>query len=89
MRGFIRRWLHEDDTRTVVMATNDMGEANELCDRVAVLDGGRLVTCDTPAALKDKWHPAPPSPDSRTHGAAALEAAFLTIVGRRAALAGA
>ena len=89
MRGVIRRWVREDDTRTVVLATNDMSEANELCDRVAVLDGGRLLTCDTPAALKDRWHPAPPCPESRTHGAAALEAAFLTIVGRRAVLAGA
>ena len=88
MRGFIRRWLHEDDTRTVVMATNDMGEANELCDRVAVLDGGRLVTCDTPAALKDRWHPEPLRPDTRVHGAAALEAAFLALVGRGAVLAG-
>jgi ABC-2 type transport system ATP-binding protein len=80
VRGFIRRWMKEDETRTVVLATNDMGEANELCDRVAVLDGGRLVTCDTPAALKDRWHPAPSGPDPRAQGAAALEAAFFTIV---------
>jgi ABC-2 type transport system ATP-binding protein len=84
VRGVIRRWVNEDETRTVVLATNDMGEANELCDRVAILDAGRLVTCDTPAALKDRWHPAPARPDARAHGAAALEAAFLTIVGRGA-----
>ena len=53
------RWVTEDEPRTVVLATNDMGEANELRDRVAILDGGRLVTCDTPAALKDRWHPEP------------------------------
>ncbi|HXD19117.1 MAG TPA: ATP-binding cassette domain-containing protein [Vicinamibacterales bacterium] len=89
MRGFIRRWVHEDDTRTVVMATNDMAEASELCDRVAVLDGGRLLTCETPAALSDRWRPEPPRPDTRAHGAAALEAAFLALVGRRPLLAGA
>jgi ABC-2 type transport system ATP-binding protein len=83
MRGCIRRWI-TDDTRTVVLATNDMGEANELCDRVAILDGGRLLVCDTPSALKDRWHPAPPAPDSRAQGAAALEAAFLNLVGRGA-----
>jgi ABC-2 type transport system ATP-binding protein len=83
VRGFIRGWMKDDETRTVVLATNDMSEANELCDRVAILDGGRLVTCDTPAALKDRWHPAPAAPDPRTHGAAAFEAAFLTVVGRR------
>jgi ABC-2 type transport system ATP-binding protein len=82
MGAVIRRWLREDETRTVLMATNDMAEANELCDRVAILDGGRLIACDTPAALKDQWHGVAPSPETRVRGAAALEAAFLAIVGR-------
>ena len=82
MRAVIRRWLQEDDTRTVMMATNDMAEANELCDRVAILDGGRLIACDTPAALRDQWHGAAQPPETSVHGAAALEAAFLAMVGR-------
>ena len=82
MRTFIRQWVCEDRTRTVMLATNDMAEANELCERIAILDGGRVVACDTPSALAGEWHVAPP-PDSRVHGAAALEAAFLAIVGRR------
>ena len=84
MRAFIRRWMRDDATRTVMLATNDMVEANELCDRVAILDGGCLVACDTPSALKDQWHGAPAIPDTRVRGAAALEAAFLAIVGRGA-----
>lgn len=84
MRAVIRRWLHEDETRTVMLATNDMTEANELCDRVAILDAGRLVACDTPGALKGEWRTAPRAPDTRLRGAAALEAAFLAIVGRGA-----
>lgn len=36
---------------TVVLTTHYMEEAETLCDRVAVMDGGRLVACDTPAAL--------------------------------------
>ncbi len=83
VRGFIRQWMREDETRTVVLATNDMGEANELCDRVAILDAGRMVTCDTPAALKDRWHPQPSAPDTPAHEAAAFEAAFLAVVGRQ------
>jgi len=83
MRAFVRRWMREDVTRTVMVATNDMAEANELCDRVAILDGGRLVACDTPSALRNQWHPAPAAPE-RVLGAAALEAAFLAIVGRGA-----
>jgi len=83
MRAFVRHWVREDATRTVLLATNDMIEASELCDRVAVLDGGRLVACDTPSALADEWQFAPAVPDSRIRGAAALESAFLAIIGRR------
>jgi ABC-2 type transport system ATP-binding protein len=37
---------------TVLLATHDLEEAEALCDRVAVVDAGRLVALDTPAALK-------------------------------------
>jgi osmoprotectant transport system ATP-binding protein len=37
--------------KTVVIVTHDMGEAFALADRVGVLDEGRLVACDVPAAL--------------------------------------
>jgi ABC-type Na+ transport system ATPase subunit NatA len=34
---------------TVVLVTHFMEEAERLCDRVALIDGGRLVAIDTPA----------------------------------------
>jgi ABC-2 type transport system ATP-binding protein len=40
-----------DRGTTVVLVTHDMDEAERLCDRVAVLDGGRLVTCGRPVEL--------------------------------------
>jgi ABC-2 type transport system ATP-binding protein len=36
---------------TVVLVTHFMDEAERLCDRIAVVNGGRLVALDTPAAL--------------------------------------
>jgi ABC-2 type transport system ATP-binding protein len=36
---------------TVLLVTHFMEEAERLCDRVALLDGGRLVALDTPAGL--------------------------------------
>ena len=36
---------------TVVLVTHFMEEAERLCDRVAVIDGGRVVAVDTPAGL--------------------------------------
>ncbi len=40
-----------DGGATVVLTTHYMEEAETLCDRVAVMDRGRVIACDTPAAL--------------------------------------
>lgn len=40
---------------TVFLTTHDMHIAEELCDRVAFIDEGRLVAMDTPRALKLKY----------------------------------
>ncbi len=36
---------------SVLLTTHYMEEAAVLCDRIAIMDGGRIVACDTPAAL--------------------------------------
>ena len=51
-RQYIRRWVNEDATRTVLLTTHYMVEADELCDRVAIINAGRVLACDTPAKLK-------------------------------------
>lgn len=38
--------------RTIVMTTHYMQEADELCDRLAIVDRGRLLALDTPAGLR-------------------------------------
>ena len=45
------RQLHADG-RTIVMTTHYMEEADKLCDRLAIIDHGKLLACDTPAKLK-------------------------------------
>jgi len=52
VRGFIREWLDADKTRTLLLTTHYMVEAEELCDRVAIINQGRVLACDTPTALK-------------------------------------
>jgi len=52
VRRYIREWIAENNRRTVLLTTHYMAEAEELCDRIAIIDGGRLVACDTPAALR-------------------------------------
>ena len=40
-----------DSGRTVVLTTHYMDEAEQLCDRVAIIDHGRILELDSPAAL--------------------------------------
>src|SRR5687767_7772260 len=51
------RRIQQAVRKTVVLVTHDMREACALGDRVGVLDEGRLVAIDTPAALRA--HPSP------------------------------
>jgi ABC-2 type transport system ATP-binding protein len=43
--------LRESTGVTVILTTHYLDEAERLCDRIAVVDSGTLVACDTPAAL--------------------------------------
>jgi ABC-2 type transport system ATP-binding protein len=65
--------------RTVLLTTHYMEEAQELCDRVGIMDGGRLVGLGSPAALirahaAETEHSARRAPD--------LEGVFLALTGR-------
>jgi ABC-2 type transport system ATP-binding protein len=46
--------LHQlhDDGQTIMLTTHYMEEADQLCDRVAIMDHGRILALDTPANLK-------------------------------------
>lgn len=39
---------------TIVLTTHYMDEAEELCDRVAIIDSGKIIALNTPAGLIDK-----------------------------------
>ena len=39
---------------TIVLTTHDMGEADRLCDRLAIIDNGRIVAEGTPEELKSR-----------------------------------
>jgi len=52
IRKFIVDWLREGNGRTVLLTTHYMMEADELCDRLAIIDRGRIIACDTPLNLK-------------------------------------
>ena len=67
--------LREHHDATVVLTTHDLAEADRLCDRLSILDRGRLVVEGTPGELKDRV--------AREHGLPpTLESVFMTWTGR-------
>jgi ABC-2 type transport system ATP-binding protein len=52
IRQFVRDWMFDRPGRTVLLTTHYMMEADALCDRIAIIDRGKVLACDTPAALK-------------------------------------
>jgi len=54
VRRFIRQWLEADSSRTLLLTTHYMVEADELCDRVAIINQGRVLACDRPSGLKQR-----------------------------------
>jgi ABC-2 type transport system ATP-binding protein len=58
---------------TILYTTHYMEEADRLCDRIAIMDGGQIIALDTPHNLKSQLG----SPDKVT-----LEDVFLKLTGR-------
>jgi ABC-2 type transport system ATP-binding protein len=69
------RELNEQNGTTIVLTTHDMGEAEALCHRIAIVDSGKIVALDTPSALK-KLIP-------RNGHEPTLEEVFLELTGKK------
>ena len=72
----IVRELRHDFGTTILLTTHDMNEADILCDRVAIMDNGKVVALDTPQSLKQSTLIA----DERE---VTLEDVFMELTGRQ------
>ena len=79
MWELVKRFRSEG--RTVLLTTHYMEEAEELCDRVAIMDHGKIVAMDRPAALVDSLL-SRGFQKERTENLANLEDVFLDLTGR-------
>jgi ABC-2 type transport system ATP-binding protein len=74
VQSFIEE-VRQDHDATIVLTTHDLDEADRLCDRIAIINDGRIVAEDTPAGLKamvaEKYGKEP-----------TLESVFMTFTGR-------
>jgi ABC-type multidrug transport system ATPase subunit len=74
-RRFLKSEVLRRGDTSLLFASHTLPEVELLADRIAVIDAGRLLTCDTLAALK------------QTTGVATLEDAFMRLTGRTPHLA--
>jgi ABC-2 type transport system ATP-binding protein len=74
VQAFVRE-IRDVHDATVLLTTHDMDEAQALCDRIAIVDVGRVVALGTPAQLKQLV----PMPDGHEP---TLEDVFLALTGR-------
>jgi ABC-2 type transport system ATP-binding protein len=67
--------LRDTHDATIVLTTHDLAEADRLCDRIGIINDGRIVVEDTPEALKAKV--------AGEHGLEpTMESVFMTYTGR-------
>jgi ABC-2 type transport system ATP-binding protein len=52
MWKYIRRLVQEEKI-TIILTTHYMEEADILCDRIGIIDRGRIIALDTPSKLKE------------------------------------
>jgi ABC-2 type transport system ATP-binding protein len=53
LRSYIVDWSKGERKGTVLLTTHYMAEADEMCDRVAMIARGRILVCDSPLTLKE------------------------------------
>ena len=71
--------------KTVVLVTHVMEEIERLCDRIAVIDGGRVVALDAPDQLVARYHDLPQRPSAReTRQRVTFEDVFLHLTSSKA-----
>lgn len=66
---------------TIMLTTHYMEEAEELCDRIAVVENGEIIALDTPDALIDQLIATGFKPEKRVREAT-LDDVFLNLTGR-------
>jgi len=54
VRELVTAWKAAVPGRTVLLTTHYMAEADELCERIAIVDRGRILAIGTPAELKKR-----------------------------------
>ena len=86
LRTVIKSWIEEHPEKTILLTTHYMAEADVLCDRIAMINHGKILALDTPKGLRSIVINNAASPVSYRDKEPTLEDVYIKIVG--ASLAG-
>ncbi len=67
------RSIREEHDASILLCTHDMGEAEDLCDRIGIMVNGKIVELDEPTALKRRYQTDGQLPN--------LEEVFMAVTG--------
>lgn len=59
LRTYVIDWAKREKKGTILLTTHYMAEADEMCDRVAIINNGKILACDSPTALKENLKATP------------------------------
>ena len=78
-------WSHFEAIRgkgnAIVLTTHSMEEAEAVCDRISIIDHGRIIATDTPQSLIDMHRNDPEVIAVSRHGKITLEDVFIALTG--------
>jgi len=52
IRTYIKRWVRDDPSRSILLTTHYLAEAEEVCDKIAIIYRGKIIAYESPDALK-------------------------------------
>jgi len=65
----------------IILTTHSMEEAESVCDRIAIIDHGQIITTDTPQAIVDNNRDLPEVIQASRKGKITLEDVFIGLTG--------
>jgi ABC-2 type transport system ATP-binding protein len=78
---WVRIEAMRDKGHGILLTTHSMEEAESVCDRIAIIDHGRIITTDTPQALIDSNRERPEVIQASRKGKITLEDVFIGLTG--------
>ncbi|MEM2856888.1 MAG: ABC transporter ATP-binding protein [Candidatus Nitrosocaldaceae archaeon] len=53
IRRYIKEWVKNNKDKSILLTTHYMSEADEICDKIAIIFKGKIIAYDTPKRLKE------------------------------------